>query len=440
MSSSTPFRIAIVGGGIAGMAAAIALRGPNRKITILERSRLSTEIGATISLQPNATRILQQSWSLTDALETASGMIDHGFRMFNVDGDQVNEISLQNNTRYGADRIMWHRQDLHTFLKNTATTGEGAATLRTSACVIDCDPVSGKLSLEDGEELVADLIVAADGIHSRLRKTVLEKEMTAKPTGLSAYRLMMPSSEIEQRAPTFFSHVRPQDPYTSMIMAHDCRLIMGPARNGELYSVVGLVPDDRMNEDPDSAQSWVNEGDPKKMLATFAKFPQWTKDILGLPEQIGLWQLRDLDPLDTWVRGRVILIGDAAHAMLPTQGQGASQAIEDAEALGAFFNDVDTRPSIHRVAAVLDRVFKCRYDRATLIQRFSRDSAKPATDKDSKEIKMRPDEFMDYNCLYQGARQWEEKEMISKLETTHLSEGPPEYTEQHSRHPLPASA
>jgi salicylate hydroxylase len=422
------------------MAAAIALLGPNRKITILERSRLSTEIGATISLQPNAVRILQDAWGMNDLLEATSGMVDHGFRLYNVHGDRVNELSFQNHTKYGADRIMWHRQDLHSFLKKTATTGDNAASLRTSACVTDCDSDSGIITLEDGEKIEADLVIAADGIHSKLRTAVLEKETTARPTGLSAYRLMMPSKEIEERAPAFASSIQPRDPYTSMIMAHDCRIIMGPARNGELYSVVGLVPDDRMNEDPDSAQSWVNAGDPEKMLVTFAEFPQWTKDMLHLAKNIGLWQLRDLDPLDTWVRGRVILIGDAAHAMLPTQGQGASQAIEDAEALGAFFSNIDSRPSSEQVASVLDRVFKTRHPRATLIQQFSRDSAKPATEKGSKVINMRPDEFMDYNCLYKGARQWEEEQMIAKLEQTHLKEGPSGATEQPSSWPLATPA
>jgi salicylate hydroxylase len=436
MSSSTPFRIAIVGGGIAGMAAAIALRGPNRKVTILERTRLSSEIGATISLQPNAVRILQDAWGLTDVVEASSGMVDCGFRLYNVYGDRVNELSFKNNTKYGADRIMWHRQDLHSFLKKTATTGDDAASLRTSAYVTHCDPASGTVTLEDGEKIEAHLVVAADGIHSKLRTAVLGKEAKAIPTGLSAYRMMMPSSEIEQRAPAFASSVSPRDAYTSMVMAHDCRIIMGPARNGELYSVVGLVPDDRMNEDPDSAQSWVNEGDPEKMLATFAEFPQWTKDMLNLAKDIGLWQLRDLDPLDIWVRGRVILIGDAAHAMLPTQGQGASQAIEDAEALGAFFRDIGSRPSSEQVASVLDRVFKTRHARATLIQKFSRDSAKPATDKGSKEIKMRPDEFMDYNCLYKGAKKWEEDQLVAKMETMHLKDGSPAQIEQPSSRPL----
>lgn len=422
------------------MAAAIALRGPNRHITILEQSRFSTEIGATISLQPNATRILQDTWGLTDVLEKASGMVDCGFRVYNIEGDRVNEISLRNSTKFGADRIMWHRQDLHNYLRATATSPDGkgiAATLRTASRVVHCNPSSGTITLEDGEELTADLIVAADGIHSRLRTEVLGKSVEAQPTGLSAYRLMMSSTDLEERAPDFFTHIHPEDPYTSMIIAHSCRLIMGPARDGELYSVVGLVPDDRMIEDANSAsaQSWVNEGDPEKMLATFKDFPQWTKDMLavGLEQRIGLWQLRDLDPLDTWARGRVILIGDAAHAMLPTQGQGASQAIEDAEALGAFFSDVDGRPTAEEVSSRLERVFKSRYARATLIQRYSREAAKPATDADSKEVKMRPDEFMDYNCLYRGAREWEVQQLNALLEETHLSEGVSGRLEQESK-------
>jgi len=391
MSSSTQFRIIIVGGGIAGLSAAIALRKQDRSITILEQSRLSTEIGATISLQPNATRIMQQTWGLQTLLDDSRGTIDHGFRIYNVDGKLVNEIPLRSMKRYGADRIMWHRQDLHTYLKNIATSTEREghpAVVRTSARVTRCDCEQGTVTLVNGETLEADLIIGADGIHSALRTFVVGKEVNSKPTGSSAYRLMLPVDVLKGRAPDFATNIGPEEPYTSMIMAHDCRLIMGPARDRQLYSVVGLVPDDRMNEDPDSAQSWVTKGDLGKMLETFKEFPSWTRDVLRNADSIGLWQLRDLDPLDTWTSGRAILIGDAAHAMLPTQGQGASQAIEDAEALGTICAHITNRPSKEDIATALDKVFNCRYERASLIQRFSREAAKPATEKGSNIIKM----------------------------------------------------
>ena len=82
--------------------------------------------------------------------------------------------------------------------------------------------------------------------------------------------------------------------------------------------------------DPETETSWTTKGDPKDLLNGFKDFPDWCKRLFSHAPELGLWQLRDLDPLSTWTRGKVILIGDAAHAMLPTQGQGASQAVEDA--------------------------------------------------------------------------------------------------------------
>jgi salicylate hydroxylase len=414
--SSNPFQIIIVGGGIAGLAAAVALRGPNRQITVLEQSRLFSEIGAAISLQPNATRILQDAWGLTDQVEAGSGTVDCGFRVFNTDGKLVNEISLLAKTRYGADRIVWHRQDLHSYLMKaaTSTTRAGpAVVVRTSARVTSCDCEAGTVLLGNQETLTADLIIGADGIHSKLRSLVLEHEVKPKPTGFSCYRFMMSSQSIRQHAPEFAAIISPEDPYISMIMAHDCRLVMSPARQGTLYSVVAIVPDERMNEDPDAAQSWVTEGNKEKMLETFKDFPSWSHDMMQSAESIGLWELRDIEPLSTWHRGRVILIGDAAHAMLPTQGQGASQAVEDAEALGAFFEDVDGKPSAGDVESRLKEVFEARIERATLVQKFSREAAGPPTDKGSREIKMRPDEFLDYNCMYRGAREWSKGKIVS---------------------------
>lgn len=200
---------------------------------------------------------------------------------------------------------------------------------------------------------------------------------------------MIPTETLERDTPDFCAKMDPRQPFTSMVMAHDCRLIMGPAREGSVYSVVGLVPDDRIHEDVDEKQSWVSRGDLNRMLETFKDFPEWIKSIFRLTDDLGLWQLRDIDPLPTWTKGRVILIGDAAHAMLPTQGQGASQALEDAEALGAFFDGLpaETR-SLGDIEDTLSRVYRCRYERASLIQRYSREAARPATAKSSKEVTM----------------------------------------------------
>lgn len=390
MASTENFRIIVCGAGVAGLSAAIALRAPGRQILVLEQSKLAREIGATISLQPNASRILQHVWNV-DSLQDANGTIDQGFRIFNTAGDVVNQLPLTLKTEYGGDRVCYHRQDLHACLLRAATSTERTgppAEVRTSSRVVSCDCKRGIVRLEDGEQLFADMIVAADGIHSELRTAVLGEVVNPIPTGFSAYRVVVPTSVLEDKAQEFCSKVNPREPITSMMMAHSCRLIMGTARQGELFSLVGLVPDEKMHEDPNKKQSWVSRGDLHQMLETYQDFPEWMKDVFRQADDLGLWQLRDLDPLKTWVKGRVILIGDAAHAMLPTQGQGASQALEDAEALGAFFEGIEQRPSAEEVAVLLQQVFKCRYERASLIQRYSREAAKPATAKGSSVVTM----------------------------------------------------
>ncbi|KAI8651388.1 hypothetical protein NCS55_01383000 [Fusarium keratoplasticum] len=405
MGSLPELHVVIVGGGIAGLAAAIALRHPNRRITVLERSRMLREVGALLSLQPNASKIVSK-WNLDSFLQRTEPLIDGGFRIFDADGKCVRELAFET-SQFGADRILYHRQDLQAALGDAATSEHlpgKPADIRTASQVVSVDCEEGIITLESGEEIHGDVIIGADGIHSVVRTAVLGEERGALPTGTSAYRMLIPIEKLEGIS-TPEKLLDARDPYTTMIMGHDRRVIMGPGRGGKLYGIVALVPDEKLSEK--SSDSWVSPGSIEKLLEAYSDFPSWLHDIFRASPDVALWQLRDIDPLPHWVRGRAILIGDAAHAMLPTQGQGASQSIEDAEALQAFLADVQSRGE---VGAALNRVFDVRYERASLIQKFSREQAKPATDGASREVKLDPAQFLKYNCDYEGALDWEDRQ------------------------------
>lgn len=336
-------------------------------------------------------------------------MVDEGFQVYSLDGKLQMHIGLSTMTKYGAERMLYHRMDLHDVLKNRATSSEypgRPAEIRVSSKVTRIDCAEGIVELDNGQSVQADLIVGADGIKSAVRDAVVGKHIEALPTEYSAYRVMVPVQDLLQKT-EFSKVIDPRRPCTTMVLSHDRRLIMGPARNGTLYSLVAMVPTENMHESS-SNTSWVTRGDLSKMLQTFEDFPEWAKGPLILAKEVGLWQLRDIDPLPTWYRGRAIVIGDAAHAMLPTQGQGASQAIEDAEALGAFYANVEEKRDLSLTAteAINRTIFECRYDRATTIQLYSRQMAKPATDESGAKVNMNPSEFMDYNCSYGGALDW----------------------------------
>jgi salicylate hydroxylase len=198
----------------------------------------------------------------------------------------------------------------------------------------------------------------------------------------------------------------PASPVTTMVVGADRRVIMGPGRDGTVFGIVALVPDSTcagvLKDD-----SWVAEGSLDSLLEVYQGFPDWLLEIFKKAPDHAIWQLRDIDPIPTWTRGRVILIGDAAHAMLPTQGQGASQSFEDAEALKAYLADLPTAPSAADVESALKQVVDARYERASLIQKYSRDAAKPPKATGSAgETTLNPAEFMDYNCNYSGAKEW----------------------------------
>jgi salicylate hydroxylase len=390
---------------------------------------MNKEVGALISLQPNATKIAHKL-GLDTFFQNKRPTIDTAFRIYNSDGAVTNTIDLLKAAGPSGARVCYHRVDLHESLKQAATDDDGEtppAQIRIASRVCSCNAEEGSVLLESGEVLSADLIVGADGIHSVCRDSIFfptENPTTFSPksTGVSAYRLLLPTSRILS-IPNIRDHLDPTAPMTHMLFGHEQRVIMGPARQGEIFGITALVPDGKMYE-TSSTSSWTSEGSLNKLLESFNVFPQWLKDIFaaaaapdeaGNPSDVALWQLRDIDPLPRWSRGRLILVGDAAHAMLPTQGQGASQSFEDAEALGEFVNDINLStssfaPSKSVIEALGERFFSCRYERASLIQGYSRQQGQKSGQEGNRKdlrVTLNPAEFMKYNITYEGAREWE---------------------------------
>lgn len=173
-------------------------------------------------------------------------MIDRAFRICSTDGKEQKRVDLTAKSQYGGDRMLYHRQDLHDVLKNAATSADGkgpAVEIFVKSRVVSCDCEKNSVVLEDGKVMEGfDLIVAADGIRSRIRKSVVGEEVGPVRTGQAAYRMMIEAAKIEDDE-DIRKFLDPREAVTTMVMGHNNRLIMGPARNGELFSIVAMVPD-----------------------------------------------------------------------------------------------------------------------------------------------------------------------------------------------------
>jgi salicylate hydroxylase len=216
---------------------------------------------------------------------------------------------------------------------------------------------------------------------------------SARPSGLSAFRFTLPREEILEKIPDFRILDKSKPATLEMTFSFDPSrrsAVLYPCRDFELLNFVCIVPDDILNTA--TTESWSAAGDIDELLSCFQDFPPWFLDILKLGKNIKLWQLRDQDPLPTYIRGKTVLIGDAAHAMTPHQGQGGTQAVEDAEGFELFNRPGVTPDDVPRILKEFDSV---RRPRASQIQ----DITRQAVNKKTAEEVYR---FQRYNWTYPG--------------------------------------
>ncbi|KAK0453802.1 FAD/NAD(P)-binding domain-containing protein [Armillaria borealis] len=357
-----PSKVIVVGAGLCGLSAAIALRRQGHHVHILESSSFKSELGAGLAVPPNTVRSLRGLGCNIDNLKPVDNLC---FTAMAHDGSpgMMNNMTDYHKA-YGDSWVMAHRVDLHNELMRVALDPEGTgppAQLRLGVQVVSCDVEACTISLVDGSICSADLIVGADGIRSTIRSYVLGKEIDIPPTGIAGYRWLTPAEALEPypeldwiiknpplgaRLITAPVRRNEQTDAASISEKTDKRtIIIYACRNGTMINVLG-VHDDPRNQ---NEIGWNVPVTQENLLEFFEDYHPRFKRLLQLADSIHLWQMRVVPRLDTWINKRVCLLGDSAHASLPTLGQGFGMGLEDAVALAALLpmgtkvSDVENR-------------------------------------------------------------------------------------------------
>jgi salicylate hydroxylase len=321
-------RAAVVGGGIGGISAACSLLHRGVDVTVFEQARTLGEIGAGVLLLPNGLRQLERI-GLGEALAGVGAEIGGGSQYYRADGTVVGPIVTTDSTGWNGVYGM-HRADLLNALAATLPP----KTIRTGHRCVGFDQTIdvAQLQFAHGGSFEAEVIIAADGIHSTLQKYVVEPALP-EYSGVRAYRGLIPRDKL------------PGWPEAAHMvwMGEGKHFIAYPVRSGRLLNYVGFVP-----SKDETVESWSAAGEVEELVASFDGWDPRIVRLLETVESCYWWGLYDRRPLVSWKSGRLVLLGDAAHAMLPHLGQGANQAIEDGVALAVFLEgrDPDEVPDI----------------------------------------------------------------------------------------------
>jgi len=321
-SKASRLDVAIVGGGIGGLFAANALIARGLSVTVYEQALALGEIGAGVFVTPNAVRHLERV-GLGSAVETWGARVGPGSCYLRHDGMPIAPVQVTDASGWNATFGM-HRADFVAFL--AAHLPPGVVHVGHRAIGFEQDEDGARIEFANGATAQADVVVAADGIHSELRSHVA---LPSKPIfhGTISYRGLI----TRERLPDW-----PMDRW-QMWAGPSRHFLVFPVRHGAMVNYVGFVPTDE-----EMKESWSAPGDPAVLRREFEGWDSRIGDVLRQVDKTFRWALYDREPLSTWSRGRLTLLGDAAHPMLPHLGQGANQSIEDGMALATILAQVDT--------------------------------------------------------------------------------------------------
>ena len=340
--------VAIVGGGIGGLFAANALLAQGLRVAIYEQAPEIGEVGAGVFLTPNSVRHLQRI-GLGPAVEKWGARVGADSRYFRHDGAPIAPVQVTDSSGWNATFGM-HRADLVEMLAGALPAGIVHTGHRCSG--FDQDDDKARLSFANGASVEADIVIAADGIHSDLRPYVFASSQPVF-SGSVAYRGLV----ARDRVPDW-----PADRW-QMWLGKGRHFLAFPVRAGKLINYVGFVPSDE-----EMKESWSAPGDPEVLRQAFAGWDPRIRQLLQEVQITFRWALYDREPLPVWTKRRLSLLGDAAHPMLPHLGQGANQSIEDGMALATILAQADKTTAPTALLAYE----KLRRERVAEVQRGAR--------------------------------------------------------------------
>ena len=319
MASWKDEQVLIVGGGIGGLAAALALARQGIPSQVIEQAAEFKEIGAGIQLGPNVFRMFEVL-GLIEPISALAVFPDNLIMMDSITGEEVTRIPLGDAFRrkFHHPYALIHRADLHNVLLEACRTSNRIR-LDAAQQVVAVDDTGNGVAVrcESGRSYRGAALIGADGLWSSIRQLVVG-DGRAKPAGHIAYRAVLPTSEMPEK-------FRWRD---MVLWAGDkVHLVHYPLRTGELFNLVAVFHSNRYEE------GWDSFGDPTELHERFANTCAPVRTLLAKIESWRMWVLCDRPPIKEWSKGRITLLGDAAHPMLQYLAQGACMAIEDAVCL-----------------------------------------------------------------------------------------------------------
>ena len=318
----------IAGGGIGGLAAALALARKGFRSVVLEQAAQFGEIGAGIQIAPNA-------WHALDALgvgqlvKKEAVFIERLLMMDGVSGEKVIDIPLDERfaRRFANPYAVTHRADIHGSLLDGCKALPELIELRTSTRVTGFDIRNDNavdVRTQNGS-LRGPALIAADGGRSTIREAIVGDALPAS-TLHKCYRAVL---DIDDVPPDL------RFPAATLWAAHDTHIVHYPLRGWKLFNLVATTIGKPISE------GHAEKAVPEEVLPQFAHYCDKPLKLMRTPRQFTRWMLRYRDPVENWIRGPVALLGDAAHFMLQYMAQGAAMAMEDAVCLGACADAAD---------------------------------------------------------------------------------------------------